>query len=132
MLEVVVALPPMFDEIDRAFGVAGKPVIFCWGRRIYNPTGGVVTPELQAHEGVHSRRQGDDPRGWWERYLVEPAMRLEEEVLAHQAEVAEFCRRHTDRNARVRYRAQVARRLSGPVYGRAISYPDALRRIVPK
>ena len=57
-MRVVVGLPPLFGEIDAAFDVRGKAIIFAWGDTIFDPNGGGVPPELLAHEAVHGERQG--------------------------------------------------------------------------
>lgn len=125
--------PPMIDEIDREFDVRGKPVIFCWGGIIYNPMGVVVTPELEAHEGVHSLRQGRKPgdiEAWWKEYIANPTFRLEEELPAHKAEYKKFCQSHQDRNARSRFLMTVASKLAAPLYGNLLSTRDAMRSIM--
>lgn len=133
-MRVVCARPPLFAEIDRAFGIAGAPVIFAFGDTIYNPQNVTITPELMAHEEVHGARQ----RGcasvelWWQAYIADPNFRLGEEVPAHQTEYREFCLRNPDgkaRPARRMFLHHVAKRLSSPLYGRLIRYEEA-RRLV--
>jgi hypothetical protein len=125
-MKVVVELPPMFAEIDKVFHVAGKQVIFAWNDTIFNPHGATVTPELQTHEEVHGRRQHGDPVRWWTLYLADPAFRLQEEIPAHQAEYAEFCRTHADRNHRARTLHMIAQRLASPLYGSMTGYAEAM------
>lgn len=126
-MRVVVARPPLFAEIDAVFYVAGKPVIFAWGDVIYNPQGGPIGPELQAHEAVHGKRQGADVEGWWRRYIADPEFRLAEEIPAHEAEY----RAYSDKPRNVRRQAlhHIASRLASPLYGRLIRYDDARRLI---
>lgn len=131
-MQVVHDVPPMFDEIDAAFDVAGKDVLFAWGDRIYYPAGKPVPAELVAHEEVHSQRQGDDPAAWWRRYIADPAFRLAEEIPAHQAEFAAYCRGHTDRNHRAVRLHLLAQRLASTLYGSMISYPEARSKVSPK
>jgi hypothetical protein len=129
-MKIVIDRPPMWDEIDAAFKVEGKPVIFAWGDKIYNPEGGEITPELVAHEEVHGERQGADVRGWWERYIKDPHFRLAEEVPAHRAEYRHFCTRSIDRNARALYAHAVALRLCSPLYGRMVSLKEAIALVM--
>ena len=124
-MRVLLERPPFFAEIDRAFGVAGKPVIFAWGDTIYNPQSIVITPELEAHEKVHLARQGGDPLDWWTRYIADPAFRLSEELPAHRAEFAKFCTLQRDRNRRAMALHRAALRLSSPLYGRLVDYREA-------
>lgn len=125
-MKVVIARPPMWDEINAAFRVEGQPVIFAWGDKIYNPEDGEISAELMAHEEVHGERQGADVRGWWRRYIAEPHFRLAEEVPAHRAEYQFFCKRSIDRGARALFLHAVAERLCSPLYGRMVSLQDAI------
>lgn len=131
-MRVVVAKPPLFDEIDTAFGIAGKPVIFAFGDTIYNPMGVRIGEELMAHEAVHGKRQGSDVEGWWRRYIADPEFRLEEELPAHVAEYRAFCLNNTKghaRNARRLALHHIAARLASPLYGRLISYEAARKAL---
>ena len=131
-MEIVLARPPMFDEIDAVFHVAGKPVIFTWGNTIYNPEGCTVSPALKAHESVHAQRQTNDDRqirSWWERYLLDPQFRYAEELAAHRAEYRAFKSWTKDRNELAQRLHQIAGRLSGPLYGGVASYTEARRSI---
>lgn len=127
-MKIIAAYPPNYAEIKAAFGaVVCRPgVIFTYGKAIYCPSGR-VTPQLVAHEHVHSLRQGDDPEGWWRRYISDRAFRLAEEIPAHQAEY----RAHglLSRNLRRFTLATIAKRLSSPLYGSLISFEDAKVRI---
>lgn len=124
-MKIIHANPPMYDEIDAVFHVRGnKNVIFTWGDTIYVPGGGDVSPELRAHEGVHFSRQTNDPakiRAWWERYLIDPEFRFDEELPAHRAEYRTFKALNKDRNAHIRALYHIAARLSGPLYGGLVS-----------
>lgn len=114
-MRVIKAYPPNYPAIRRAFPhIRGQSIIFAYGDRIFYPAGGKLEPWLLAHEGVHGRRQGNDPAGWWDRYLSDPAFRLDEEILAHREE----------------YRSGgdldfMARRLSSPLYGSGLSMERA-------
>lgn len=127
-MRIVQDLPPMIDEIDAAFHVRGKPVIFCWGSTIYNPVGIHVTPALIAHERVHCGQQGNDIEGWWKRYIDDPAFRLDQEAEAHRAEY-EFMARNGARHDRRRAKKIVAKRLASPLYGKVTTLKAAERMI---
>lgn len=123
--------PPNYARIVDAFpSIAGKAVIFAFGNRIYNPCGIKLSPWLRAHEQVHSDRQGAQVERWWEKYLVDPAFRLDEEIPAHIAEYLSFCAEFTDcpgRNSRRVMLHAIASRLASDIYGRLIKYDDARR-----
>jgi hypothetical protein len=117
--------PPMIKEIDEAFHVIGKPIIYAWGDTIYNPMKVPMYPQYFGHEAVHGMRQGEDIEGWWRRYIADPEFRLNEEIPAHMVEYAVFRDRHKDRNQRSGYMHKVARKLASPLYGSLITYKDA-------
>jgi len=116
---IIVAYPPLFDEIDRAFRVRGKNVFYSWGRDIYNPMDLVIPPELLAHEAAHGERQVKaDINAWWREYIRSPSFRLREEIPAHQAEYRYLVEHAPNRNARRAALKQTAVRLAAPLYGR--------------
>lgn len=130
-------VPPLFAEIDAAFNVRGKPVIYAWGDKIYNPMGVELTPELIAHESVHGQRQGNDIEGWWRRYIADPHFRLLEEIPAHVDEFVSLCLQHrskwvSQRAMRRTFAAHVARRLMAPLYGygHLMSFEDAKKALM--
>lgn len=121
-MKVVVAEPPMMDEIDARTGTRGKPVLYAWGDIIYNPLGMMIPPQLLAHEEVHEKQQAllKGPKVWWTRYLADLPFRLTQEVPAHQAEYLAYCRLGTNRQQRRRYLHGLIKRLSGPLYGKLV------------
>lgn len=127
-MQIVVARPPMFDEINAKFHVVGKPVFFCWGPAIYNPSGVKISAALVAHEGVHCRRQGADIEGWWRRYIDDPAFRLAEEIPAHIEEYRVMCEQG-GRHERRAGLSNIARRLASPLYGNLITFAAAKKAI---
>lgn len=142
-MRIVEAYPPLIEEIDAAFKVRGKPILYAWGDTIFNPLGVAVPPELVAHEKVHGRRQLAalvDPqspqlaeaaiRVWWMRYIADADFRLREEIHAHVAEFLSLCEQHaarwvSQRNMRRAFAAAVARKLSAPLYGGLITFREA-------
>jgi hypothetical protein len=134
MLKIVNEAPPadLLAAIVKAIPAVAecRRPIFTYGDRIFNPSGSGIDPELYAHESVHSERQGRHPNPWWERYLSDPAFRLEEEMLGHVAEYLTYCTTHLDRNKRTMALHRIALRLAGPLYGGLITYPDAKAEIL--
>lgn len=129
-MRIVKDYPPIFDEIDRAFNLNGRRVIFAWGDTIFNPYDIDVPPCLLAHEAVHGARQGADILGWWRRYMDEPAFRFAEEVPAHIAEYQSLVSgAGGNRDARRRYLTHVAQRLASPLYGSLISVDKAKQQL---
>ncbi len=130
-MRIVIARPPMFDEIDAAFGIADEQVIFAWGEIIYNPSAIVIPQFLMVHERVHGRRQGHSITDWWRKYIEDTEFRLDEEIPAHIAECRERIGGHSNRNIRRARISQTALRLASPIYGRMITVAKA-RKIISK
>jgi len=122
-MRIAIAYPPLYERIDAAFSVAGKPVIFCFGDTIFNPMGVPITRELMAHEEIHSERQGAEVLDWWERYLADSGFRYLEELPAHAAEYRAYCKRHG--SGRDKYLNAIAQRLASPLYGNVVGVEAA-------
>lgn len=122
---IVDARPPNFDDIVAVLPAASRPgAIFSYGETVFAPGLRDLSPSLKAHEAVHGQRQGrtdDAIRAWWERYLRDPAFRLDEELPAHRAEYRTYRNRTRDRNDVSAYLNIIADRLSGPLYGRLLT-----------
>lgn len=132
-MKVINERPPLFDEIDAAFNVAGQPVIFAWGDKIYAPhQRGELSKALLKHEMVHGERQMTYPGGieaWWRRYIFEPRFRLDEEIPAHKAELAHLLTKAKGPSMRAHVLSVVAHRLAAPLYGNLITIADAKKAL---
>ena len=121
-MKVVNDFPPNIELIAQVFRLSGRE-IFAYGDTIYNPSGGNVSRSLLAHEMVHSVQQGTDPDAWWDRYLVDPPWRFQQELEAHRAEYRHVVESGAySRNQRRAILKQIAKRLASPLYGRLASY----------
>lgn len=150
IMEVTRARPPMFDEIAAAFDVIGKPMLFAWGRCIYAPLNKTdVSVHLIRHEEAHGLRQmqfsyemiamaGESPeklpdsdenaiRGWWRKYIDDPAFRLAEEKIGHLAEYRSLLGRASGRVERREALSRVAGKLAAPLYRYRITKDEARR-----
>lgn len=128
-MKIVIAKPPNFEKINEVFDIEGKPVVFTYGDILYNPTDGHVPWHLEIHERIHTRQQGDNPEAWWDRYLVDPAFRVDQEVEAYGAQYWFLRKTVRDRNKLDRYLRSLATDLSGAIYGHSITYHEAITRI---
>jgi len=126
-MKIVTDYPPNVDEIRLVFPISDS-VIFAWGDTIFNPGGGEIPPELIEHEEVHGTRQGNDPKGWWDRYLIDPAFRLAEEVPAHKEEFR-WIVQNANRAERRRALLLISERLASPLYGKMIR-PQEAKKII--
>lgn len=131
-MQTVQGYPPNFKDIVAVFPAAAEPnVVFTYGASIYVPSGKPLVAPIQAHEMIHSLRQGTDPAGWWEKYLVDVEFRLVEELAGHTAEYRAALQTVKDRNEVAKYLQVVATRLAGPLYGNLLT-PAAARKLLTR
>lgn len=127
------APPPNAEAIEKVFpGVTSgeRPIFFCYGTTIFNPSGADIPLQIIAHEAVHSLRQSDwgHLEDWWYHYLYEPQFRYEQELAAHKWEY-QFFRMLNNRHFSRQYLTGIAERLAGPLYGNMTTRIKAKRLI---
>lgn len=131
-MKICVDYPPMYDRILAVFPEAAGPGhFFTFGDTVYSPSTRRITTTIMKHEEVHAERQTNDMGKileWWERYLIDPAFRLDEELPAHQAEYEAYCKRHG--SGRDKFLHAVASRLASPLYGVGIGLGEAKRMVL--
>ena len=106
-----------------------ETVIFTYGDTIYVPSGNPLPEDLIEHESLHTKQQGDDPDAWWERYIKDEDFRIDQEAKAYGKQYAYLCKQHKDRNAQARILMNLARILSGPLYGNVLKHSEAMKLI---
>lgn len=122
------AYPPNWKEIKKVFNPKDNTV-FTYGNTIYAPSVFFTLPDdLVIHEETHMQQQGEDPSGWWERYLVNKSFRFTQELRAYQNQY-KFYAEHHNRNQLFFFANTIARDLSGSMYGNIVDYQTALKLI---
>ncbi len=130
-MKIIKDVPPNFAAILRVFpGATGEGVIFAYAPDIYAPYVENIGPEFLAHESVHiARQEAIGVEEWWNKYLVDPTFRYEEELLAHRAEYQKLMEMTPTRQVRRSALKQVAKKLAAPLYGKIISVDQAMKDI---
>jgi len=134
-MKIIISKPPqwIWDECVKRFGIdKRKGVVFTVGENLYNPDNVVIPDHLYEHELTHAKQhEYNDTVAtlWWKRYFEDPKFRCEQEVEAYSKQYQFICTKIKDKNARYRALHQLAVDLAGDMYGRSISYTDAIRRI---
>lgn len=126
--------PPNIDKIVARFGpvVMNPGVIFTYGTTIWNPSGRPLSNALMRHEEVHARQQAlVGVEEWWDRYLRDDEFRFLQEMDAHVAEWKAVLDGESNRAHRREMLTIIAKRLSGPLYGRLATY-DNVKRMLKK
>lgn len=119
--------PPNYRDILEALGEQ-EGAVFCYGDTIYNPFHVNILPDIEVHETVHMRQQGENVPVWYHRYLTEPAFRLEQELEAYGKQYA-FVKKHVPGPLRKWRLNQMCLALSGREYGYLLSYHQAEKLI---
>lgn len=119
--------PPNYDEIVQALGKVDGAV-FCYGDTIYNPFKRNITPDIEVHEAVHMKQQGNMPEVWYMKYLYDPKFRLEQEIQAYGEQYA-FIKKYMKGDLLAWGLEKMAQALSGKEYGNLLSYNEAEAKI---
>ena len=123
--------PPIYDEANKLFKIEelGLKPCFAYGSTIYNPFNVIIDADLEAHEAVHSGRQGDNPKEWWDQYLADRDFRLQEEILAYAAQLKVLYQNAPNAHGRDYYLDKVSEALSGNLYGNLCTFGEARSKI---
>lgn len=122
-MNVINDWPPNIKEIREAFDLSGLNPVFTYGDTLYNPGGDDIMPHLMAHEMVHQRQQGANPKGWWQRYLSDEDYRLRQEVEAYRVQWK--AAKNMPRPSRRRLFRAITEDLSGKMYGNLVDLEKA-------
>jgi hypothetical protein len=132
-MKVIHSFPPNYDRITEIFPSVKMEhtVIFTYGDTIYDPYPD-TTREIQDHEEIHeakhSEQQGNDPEGWWNRYLTDRDFRTQQEVEAYHSQY-EFVKASYGKGIANGLLFLLAKALMHPVYDTQLTYQQAERSI---
>jgi hypothetical protein len=131
-MKVIKSFPPNYDEICKVFPIAGiKTIVFTYGDTLYRPgRSGAVPGHLDAHERTHTRQQGNDPAGWWKRYLVDKEFRLSQEVEAYRNQYRFFKSKNHNIKEQINFLDMIAYDLSSEMYGNLVTKEEAKKIII--
>jgi hypothetical protein len=130
-MQILHEYPPNIEAIAERFPLARKGgVLFAFSPIIYFPGGSnQVEVALLQHERCHMMQQGDDPWGWWDKYIADDTFRLEQEFEAHNIEYLTRLGVSANRKERRACLPFVASKLASPLYGSMISRRLAMKRL---
>ena len=122
-------LPPNFDKIKVVFPNLPSGVIFTYGDILYNPSKSGIPDHLRIHEKTHMVQQGDDPEGWWDRYLSDKEFRISQEVEAYRKQYRFFKSTCKIKSRIPTFLEKIVKDLSGMIYGNIIGFEEAKKLI---
>lgn len=129
-MKIIEKNPPNIEDIKKYFPHYEKhQPLFCYGDTIYNPFKLEVAKDLEVHEEVHSKQQGEFPDVWYYKYFNDLQFRLEQEKEAYGEQYKFIKGLDMSRNLKDWKKEKMAEALSGELYGNLISYVEAERLI---
>ena len=128
--DIIKSVPPIFAKLKKQFGVNWDDgICVAYGDKIYTKYD--IAPDVLIHEEVHLQQQKEiGVEKWWNLYLNNKNFRMNQEIEAHKKQ-AEFLLNllQGSRTAGKRYASwklgQMAKDLSGPMYGRMMTLKEA-------
>jgi len=126
-MKIVEAWPPNIEQIKKIFDLTGKEPAFAYGDILYSPYGNKIVDHLWVHEKTHQKQQGEDPAGWWNKYLIDPQFRLSQELEAYRNQFSFYKSKNP---AWMTFLRKIAGDLSGPMYGNLLSLNEAIGLIM--
>ncbi len=127
-MKIIMNYPPNIDEIKKHFKV-NRNVLYTYGDTIYSPFMASIPDHLIKHEQTHIIQQAGDPEAWWAKYFADPEFRIDQEAEAYHNQLVEFLKTAKTQEKADNFLVNVGTVLSGEVYGNAISYADAVKKV---
>ena len=127
-MQVVSDWPPNIEDIRKVFTI-NDTTVFCYGDTLYNPNSCPLDKPILAHEELHSRQQGDDPKAWWDKYLSDIPFRTEQELAAYQIQFYVQCKFIKKRDVRALNLQRLAETFGGGMYGVTLPLAESKRLI---
>lgn len=87
-MNIKIGFPPNIQQI-RQHTNPDQNTIYCYGDTIFNPSGQEIPADILLHEAVHIDQQKKfrHPDFWWQKYLLSPEFRKQEELEAYQKQI---------------------------------------------
>jgi len=121
-------LPPNYSEIISVLP-RDMNAVFCYGDTLYNPFNRKITPDVEVHEQVHSKQQGDSPEMWYNKYLYDKDFRLRQEVEAYGTQYA-FAKKFVRNKEILKWaKEKMVEALSSKAYGKLVTQKKARKLI---
>lgn len=117
--------PPNYKAIAKTFGIKNSGgIVFTYGDKLYVPSGQEPDKPLMRHEETHARQQANiGVKAWWDRYLVDPQFRFEQELEAYRNQYRSMATLTLEQ--RIGYLNHIATDLAGPMYGNLMTKDQA-------
>jgi hypothetical protein len=124
-MKIVINFPPNYVDIKRIFPKCEEhKAVFCWGDTVFNPFNVKINRDLEIHEAVHSKQQGEKPDEWWKKYIENKAFRLQQEIEAYGVQLY-YLKQNLPEKVSKWFLGKISETLSGDLYGNILTTPQA-------
>lgn len=130
-MQILKGKPPVYDRIIDAGLKPTENTVFTYGDKLYiqDLDEKQIEPVLLAHEETHTKQQGDDIEGWWDKYINDEKFRFDQELEAYGAEYKKVI----DMGFKDKFKKYAlnafAKDLSSSMYGSIITIHEAESKI---
>lgn len=130
-MNLIKGKPPVYDKIIQAGLKPRHNTVFTYGEDLYiqDIDENLIDDLLLSHEEVHTRQQGDDVEGWWDKYLSDKQFRYEQELEAYGIQYKALIDSGAKDRAKKWFLYMFASDLASPMYGELISINEAESKI---
>ncbi len=121
--------PPIYKSVCKFLGYSDIQAFFTYGDTLYNPAKLPIPNDIIVHERVHMKRQSKGemtPELWWGKWLRDEKFRINEESIAYGAQFRALKTIYKDRNQQNQILINLAKSLSGTLYGNTIGQVEAM------
>lgn len=121
--------PPIYDRLHEKFGVEFKNgIAIAYGDTVHCVNN--LTTDMEVHEKVHFVQQAKvGLQEWWNKYIDDPGFRLAQELEAYRAQY-KYLIGYAPKNYTYGRLQEIAKDLSGPMYGSMMSFEEAKQAII--
>jgi hypothetical protein len=131
-MQITTTIPPVFEAAHKQFQINDNSTVYAYGDTLHNPANIYLEIDILVHEETHMMQQQvyeGGAKGWWERYLSDPAFRTSQEIEAYGEQYIYFCYINHDRNAQARQLMEIAKVLAGPMYNTGMGTTEAMTKV---
>jgi len=127
-MRIIKDYPPNIEKIRVVFKLR-PTLVFTYGYKIYNPSGGFIDKPLLKHEETHTLQQAAGIEEWWDKYLQDPEFRLSQELEAYRNQYREAKKYIFNKNKLFNFLKLIALDFSSEMYGNIIDFSSAMKVI---
>lgn len=123
--KIINAYPPNYADILASGCKPDEKTLYPFGEVLYNPSGQDIRPDILYHEHIHQIQQNNQPEIWWQKYLLDPLFRAEQEIEAYAKQVMWVKEKTKDTEFAEYGIEESAHKLSSEIYNLNLTFHEA-------